>query len=560
MALALQHHRAGRLSEAEQLYHQILRLDDQHAESIHLLGMLHFQNGHLQMAEELIRRAIAINDQESLYHSNLGIVLQAANQPEQSILCYRRAVALNHNSVVAHYNLAVTLGSLGEHDEAMAEYERVLRLSPDHVDANVNLGVELFERGRISEAVAHYHHAIALRPQCAEAFCNLGNALAVQDNPNEAETCFLRAVALKWDYATAHGNLGSLLQEQNRFEEAMLHYRRYLLLKPDSADAWHSIALLQLLQGDYENGWTNYQHRWRVAGQAPAKSWPQPSWNGDSLSCGSVLLWPEQGVGDEIMFAGLIPDAIRTGNAFVLQCDSRLKPLFARSFPQVEVVASDEIPLSELSAQLPIGDLPRLFRSAPEAFAATTSPYLIPDPSVKCNFRTRYACKGMTVGLAWRTKNKISGRRRSIDLPRFAGLLRQPGISWVSLQYGDQDSLEKEIREANAPILLDRRVDQLTNLDAFAAQIAALDLVITIDNSTAHLAGALGVPVRVLLPFARDWRWLADGEHCPWYPSMRLFRQPVPGDWSSALTEVENRLARQLGADVPQKSESGSRS
>jgi ADP-heptose:LPS heptosyltransferase len=199
-------------------------------------------------------------------------------------------------------------------------------------------------------------------------------------------------------------------------------------------------------------------------------------------------------------------------------------------------------PELEIAAHLPTGSLPGLFRRSSAEFFATRSRYLVADPVVRERIRGRYADGRQLVGLAWQTNNRKTGRFRSIFLSQFAPLFAKAGIRWVSLQYGDHAELENQAKEADVPLLVDRTVDQLTNIDTFAAQIAALDLVITIDNSTAHLAGALGVPVWVLLPFAPDWRWLLEREDSPWYPSMRLFRQPKPGDWQSVMERVGSAL------------------
>jgi hypothetical protein len=275
------------------------------------------------------------------------------------------------------------------------------------------------------------------------------------------------------------------------------------------------------------------------------RAYPQPAWTGEKLASGSLLLWGEQGVGDEIMFAGLVPDALRTGNHCILDCEPRLNPLFTRSFPGVQVVSGcgpGLRPELEIAAQLPTGSLPGLFRKSSAEFAATKSPYLVADPAEREQFRGRYADGRRLIGLAWQTNNRKTARFRSISLSRFAPLFALPDTRWVSLQYGRHGKLENQIQAASAPLLFDHTVDQLKNIDAFAAQVAALDLVITIDNSTAHLAGALGVPVWVMLPFAPDWRWLLEREDSPWYPAVRLFRQPQPGDWQSVIEKVESAL------------------
>jgi Tfp pilus assembly protein PilF len=448
LGIALRQHQAGRFSEAEQIYRQILAIDANHADSLHLLGMIEFQVGNHAAAVRMISQAIAINKTQAAYHSNLGTVLQS--------------------------------------------------------------------QGRLDEAASCYEHALILQPNSPEIHTNLGNIFHAQDKLDEAIAAHQRALALNSDLPEPHYNLG----------------------------------LAQLLKGDFKSGWPNLEWRWQTKDhQTPMRDYARPLWTGEKIDSGRVLIWGEQGVGDEIMFAGLIPDAIRTGNRFVLDCDSRLQPLFARSFSGVEVVGRHHFendlkdPESDLAAHLPSGSLRGLFRTSSDAFAATTSPYLLADPAVRDQFRARYADGRCLVGLAWYTRNQQTGHDRSIDLSLLAPLFELKNIQWVSLQYGDHDDLENQANAANAPVFVDRSVDQLADIDIFAAQIAALDMVITIDNSTAHLAGALGVPVWVLLPFARDWRWLQVREDSPWYPSMRLFRQPQRGDWQSVIQKLGSALS-----------------
>jgi|HubBroStandDraft_1064217.scaffolds.fasta_scaffold00349_18 Flp pilus assembly protein TadD len=445
---ALQHHRAGQLAEAERIYRQILAIDAEHADSLHLLGMIAYHAGRQQDAVEMIRRAIVVHDQGASYHSNLGIVLQA--------------------------------------------------------------------QGKLDEAATCYARALALRPGSAEI----------------------------------HTNLGNILQAQGKLDEAITCHERALTLNPALTEARYNLGLAQLLQGSFTPGWRNFEGRWFSKDFAtPMRAYPQPLWTGEKLASGRLLIWGEQGIGDEIMFAGLVPDVIRSGNRCLLDCDPRLKPLFSRSFPDIEVssvlsskIDSENHPELDIAAHLPSGSLPTLFRANQADFAATTSPYLIADPVERERFRARYADGRQLVGLAWYTRNRNKGPDRSIDLSLLASLFARPDIRWVSLQYGDHDELEGQAAAAGAPVLIDRAVDQFSDIDAFAAQVAALDMVVTIDNSTAHLAGALGVPTIVLLPFVSDWRWLQNREDSPWYPTLRLFRQPKRGDWESVVRKVQSAL------------------
>jgi len=550
LRIALALHQAGRRSEAERIYRRILAMDAHHADSLHLLGMIEYEAGRLEAAIGLIRRAIKYDPKEPAYHSNLGTVYHALGRLEEATEHYKQAVALQPNLAQAHYNLGNAFHTQERLSEAAACYERALAFKPDLAEAHYNLGNVLQAQGKLVEAVKCYEFALAIKPAKHEALHNLGNALQSQEKLEDARQCYERALAIAPGNAQAHYSLAALEHSQGAVDEALAGYHKALGLQPDLADAAFAEGLAYLLKGEFGTAWSKYEWRWRTKEHTPPmRSYSQPLWRGEKLTAGRLLIWGEQGIGDEIMFAGLIPQVLRTGNSCLLDCDVRLKPLFERSFPGMEVVSSRALgddpgqnPDMHVAAHLPSGSLPGLFRRDLRAFGSAQSPYLVADSSARERFRADYADGRRLVGVAWYTNNKKTGRMRSIDLAMLAPLLARTNIRWISLQYGDHDSLESDATAAGAPLLIDRRVNQLLNLDLFAAQIAAMDLVITIDNSTAHLAGALGIPTWVLLPFASDWRWLRDREDSPWYPTVHLLRQPSGGDWQSVLQSVERKL------------------
>lgn len=444
-------------------------------------------------------------------------------------------------------NDALSLHQAGRLDEAAQIYRQILAIDPDHADCLHLLGMVAFQLEQHEAAAELIRKAIAIHKTAASYHSNLGNVLQAQGKLDEAGASYRRALELRPDLAEVHLNLGHILKAQGEVDSALASYRRALALKPGMAEARVAESMTLLLQGDFAAGWLNFDCRWQTQDyDTPSRIYPQPLWTGERLQSGQLLIWGEQGVGDEIMFAGLVPDAIRSGNRCVLDCDARLRPLFARSFPGVDVISGyDPGRNSELdiAAHLPSASLPGLFRRSRESFAATTSPYLVADTVKRGRFRAEYQGGRKLVGLAWHTRNKKSGHSRSIDLSSFAPLFSLPHIRWISLQYGDHDALQGQATAATAPLLIDRAVDQLSDMDTFSAQVAAMDLVVTIDNSTAHLAAALGVPTWILLPFAPDWRWMLDRVDSPWYPTMRLFRQPRLGDWHSVLRQVGAALA-----------------
>ena len=537
----------GNLKEALEYYMRAVNLEPDFAEAYsNLASILHAQ-GNLDAAVTHYERALALKPNLPALHFNLGNVLQHQGKPDEAVAHYLRALALKADYAEAWCNMGNICRSQDKLEEAAACYEHALALKPDLAEAHGNLGTTLQSQGKLEAAVAHHERALALRPNLPDSHYNLGNAVQDQGDLDAAAACYERALALQPDFAKALHNLGCVRHAQGDIAGALALYRRAQALQPDFPQARFSESLAQLTLGDFAGGWRNYEARRQTKEHATRmRSYPQPLWTGEKLNSGRVLIWNEQGIGDEIMFAGLLPDVLRTGNGSLVDCDARLKPLFARSFPTIEVISSSgpSHPLqSDFTAHLPSGCLPGLFRTTQAAFGATTSPYLAADPAEREKLRQRYCDGRRVVGLAWYTKNRKTGRSRSIDLSLFAPLFaRSSDIQWVSLQYGDHAELENQAAASGAPILVDCAINQLSDLDLFAAQVAAMDLVVTIDNSTAHLAGALGVATWVLLPFAADWRWLEAREDSPWYPTLRLFRQPKLGDWQPVIQKVLEAL------------------
>jgi tetratricopeptide (TPR) repeat protein len=540
----------GRHEPAEARFRRALALRPDLAEAHVNLGNILQAQGKLDEALASHERALALKPEMAEACFNQGNALQAQGRLEEAVASYRRALALKPESPELHGNLGNALLALGDFDEAEACYARALALKPDYAEACYNQGNLRQAQNKLDKAAACYQRALELKPQLPEAHYNLGNTLHTLDRLDEAEACFERALAIRPEYAEAHYNLGCVLEEQGRLDEALAAMARALAIKPDYPQAGFGLALAQLRSGDFAAGWRNYESRWQSPDHdTPWREYPQPLWRGEKLASGRLLLWGEQGVGDEIQFAGLIPEAIRAGNPITLDCDARLKPLFARSFPEIEVVSGCGPGQSQgIAMQLPTGSLPELYRRSEADFAATVSPYLKADPVERVNFRAGYDDGRRLVGLAWQTRNQLTGRRRSVALNAFAPLFALPGLRWVSLQYGDFNALAEQATAATAPLLIDRSVDQFASIDRFAAQLAAMDQVITIDNSTAHLAAALGRPVWLLTPFASDWRWLQDRSDSPWYPTLRIFRQPRAGDWESVIESVRDELNENLNS------------
>jgi hypothetical protein len=350
---------------------------------------------------------------------------------------------------------------------------------------------------------------------------------------------------LKPDYAVAYNNLGLTQVEYGDREAAARSYEEALRLKPDYADAHLNRALLWLLLGDFERGWPEYEWRWRCRG-FPKPAFRQPAWDGSPLQGRTILLHAEQTLGDTLQFIRYAPLVRQRGGKGLLVVPPPLLSLLARC-PGVDGLAAQGSPLPDFDIHAPLLSLPGLFRTTLATIPAEV-PYLAADPQLVERWRREEdrLTGAFRVGLVWQGPSKHQwDRQRSLPLERFEPLARLPGVRLFRLQPGPGAEQLRSIGERFPVIDLGSRLDP-ASFEDMAAVMASLDLIISVDSDLAHLAGALGRPVWLLLPFAPDWRWLLGREDSPWYPTMRLFRQKEPGNWDGVVDAVVGDLANQF--------------
>jgi tetratricopeptide (TPR) repeat protein len=569
---ALAHHGAGRLDAADAAAREAIAHHPLHAGAHHLLGIIAIQRGDHQKAVELLHQSIGLDPTAEQAHNNLGIalaglgrldeaiasmrkatelspgfavadynlgsVLQRANRLEEAGDSLRRAIATKPDYFEAHFHLGSALSQQKQFDAAVASYRRAVELRPDLPPTHFALASALKALERNGEAVAGYRRALELKPDWAEAHNSLGNALTAQSRDDEAIECFERALALKPDYADAHNNLGVALQKQNRIAGALLSYHRCELLRPDHADLHLNMALAYLVAGDFTNGWREYE--WRYQSKArPARKLPQPLWTGEDLAGKTILLHYEQGFGDTLQFMRYAPLVAARGARVVLEVQPALARLAATLNGAAQVVAAGEA-LPAVDFQCPLLSLPERFGTDLASIPANL-PYLTPEATAVARWRGEIGdAPALKVGLVWAGNAKHQNEsQRSLELERLMPLFELPRTSWFSLQVGERAGDLARLPAGNI-VDLSRG---LTDFAETAAAIANLDLVVAVDTSVVHLAGALGRPVWAMLAFAPDWRWLLGREDSPWYPSVRLFRQARPGDWDSVIARVREALA-----------------
>lgn len=462
---------------------------------------------------------------------------------EEAAECYRAALRSAPDDFDALNNLGAALADLGRLGEAVACYEQAIRIKPALPEAHYNLGNLFRLAGQAEHAVACYARALRLRPEFAEGHNNLGIVLRRLGRFSEAMTSLRRALELRPGYPAALVNLGLALADTGRFAEALIHYEEVLARDPAHADAHHNRALAWLTLGEWERGWPEYHWRWRTA-EFRQPPYPQPVWDGSPLAGRTILLYTEQGSGDILQSVRFASAVKARGGTVVLAAPERLHPLLATA-PGVDRLVPRDDPQ-------PAGDVQHALMSLPARLGTTVNttpaevPYLHADPARRERWGAELrAIEGLKVGIAWRgSPNMLPyDLRRSIPLEQFEPLARVDGVRLVSLQVG-AGAEELGSLGGRFPVLdLAARFDESAGafLDT-AAVIEHLDLVVTCDTAIAHLAGTLGVPTWVALPSVPDWRWLLDGETTPWYPTVRLFRQPGADAWLDVFARMTAAL------------------
>lgn len=492
---AVQHHQAGQLFEAEQLYEAVLDDYPQQANVLYLLGLIHHQRGNLKAAVQWYLRAIAAQPDYADAHNNLGVLLVQQGNLQEAIRHYRAALQSQPNNPRARANLGVLLHQLGQFDEAIAHYQTALQLDPHFAAAHSNLGHALKELGQLDVAIAHYQQAQQLMPTNPDAYRDLGDAL----------------------------------QEQGQIQAALEIYNRAIAFAPNHFEVNGSRIRALLVSGNLQAGFAEYD-RWRLATAPQPRLFAQPLWDGSWLNGCPILLYAEAGAGygDSLQFIRYAPLVAASGGRIVVECPLALVRLF-QTMPTLEQVIAHGEPLPAVAVQASLLSLPRILGTTLETIPNRV-PYLTagePPAQRLTNWRPQ-------VGIVWGgNPEHLNDRERSCPFQALKPILQVPQVAFYSLQMGPHRA-EWCLEECPMQDLSDRLADFADT----AAVIEQLDLVITVDTAVAHLAGAMGKPVWILLAFAADWRWLMHRVDSPWYPTARLFRQPRRRDWASVCQQV----------------------
>jgi Flp pilus assembly protein TadD len=511
LAVAFQHHQQGNFSHAEHLYRRILVAEPNHAVALHFLGALTHQTGRHTQAAAYLRRAVELQPGDAAIHSNLGLVYKALGRLDEAVASYRQALKLRPVFPEAFNNLGIALADQRKFEDAVVHYREALRLRPDYGDAHYNLGMVLADGGRLDEAVACQREALRWRPTDPDVHLALGVALA----------------------------------NQGRYQEAIATYHEALRLRPGDPEVHFNLAQQWLLEGHFDKGWPAYEWRWQTRRFA-RRAFSQPRWDGSDLASRTILLHAEQGLGDTLQFLRYVPLVNQRGGRVVVECPPGLLSL-ARTMPAIDHLVAAGSPLPPFDVQAGLLSLPGIFGTSLETVPADV-PYLEVAPRLVERWQHEMTGlpPGFRVGIVWQGNPLHRGDwKRSVAIRQFEPVARLAGVCMISMQVGAGVE-QLDTVAGDWPITdLGRRFDA-SSFDDAAAALHNLDLLVTVDTAIAHLAGALAVPVWVLLPFTPDWRWLLNRDDSPWYPTMRLFRQKRLGDWREVFERLEAELQRRV--------------
>jgi len=536
----------GRLEESEAAYRAALDLAPGVAQTHYGLGLLLSERLRPKDALEAFLRAVAIDPGFAMAHSHAGNALAALDRIDDAFAAHQIAIDLAPGEAGVHHNLGLTLSRVALYEEAIAKQQRAIALDPDFAEAYANMAGCQAELHRTDEAMASSHKAIALKPALAVGYAGLGNALLEQDRLEEAKDAYREALRLNPRLPQGHTNLGLALFRQGRLDEAEAAYRQAVALREDAWEAHHNLGIVLLERGALREGWAQFEWRLRALDQQ-RREWgfTAPAWTGEDPAGKTILLYAEQGLGDMIQCARFVPQVAALGARVALQAPAPLKRLFA-SLEGVAEFIDEGAPQPPANLRAPLFSLPHLLGVTLETLPGPM-PYLAAEPDLVSLWKARLQAvapgPGPRIGVVWsgNVTAKVD-RGRSIPLRAFEPLARAAGAPLISLQKGfglDQlDDLPAGLDVATLGAAYDAG-----DFADTAAVIMNLDLVVTCDTAVAHLAGALGRPAWLALNARSEWRWLYDRTDSPWYPSLRLYRQPSPGDWRGALAA--------MAADLP---------
>jgi tetratricopeptide (TPR) repeat protein len=518
---ALRLDEVGRYAEARKICQQILKQSAGHAEVHHLLGVIAMHENRTDDAIPHLKQTLKLKPDlaEAVFH--LSLIYRQKGRWHELLSTLETLHALQKDRANTLIDMGYAHEMLGDQDSALQKYRRAIEIDARAAVAHSNLAALFIRRGALADAERHLTAALDVTPEAPLTLMNL---------------------AMLHDMA-------------DRRSDVIATYDRVLQLYPDQVHARFQRSLALMAQGRLAEGWAAYPCRFnRPETRTLHAAFALPFWRGEPLEGRRLLIWTEQGPGDEILLASMIPDVLARGPALTIVCSPRLVPLLQRSFSACSVVSQERLKAVDAKAfdyQASFSELGLHLRPDFASFPHRPS-YLAADAALTQKLRATYqgGSNAKLVGIAWHSANPTAEAQKSVALDAWAPILALPGVKYVNLQYGEHRKDAKTVRDAGGgEIIGDKTIDPLKDIDGFAAQVAAMDHVVSVSNTTVHVAGALGVPTSTMIPaaFGRIWYWFLDRSDSPWYPAMTLFRQKTPDDWTTTCADVAHDLRRKLG-------------
>jgi tetratricopeptide (TPR) repeat protein len=532
---------SGNFKKAELIFEEILKAEPNHEASIVYLAEINYRKRNLDRAIELLYKLIDINPTLPEVYNNLGVILKEKGRIEEAISCYIKAIHYGPDMSDSYYNLGIVLQEKGEFDSAIMCFKKAIELNPEMADYHINLAISLQKVKRYDDAMVSYEKAIELNPVNADYYYNLGTLYHEMEKIDEALSFYKKALELNSMHKDAYVNAGLAYAEKGMPEMAISYYDMAISLEPQFADAHWNKALSLLLLGRYEEGWREYEWRTKASEIITVKrNFPKPLWDGTKSYGTSILLYAEQGLGDTIQFIRYVPLIAEKGFNIIVEVQEEVKNI-SRYVDGVKHVISirDEYP--DFDAYYPLLSLPFLLNTTIDTIPLKIPYIKIGDDLIE-KWRDKLGEHGkrLKVGLVWSGNTMFKkAHLKRCPIEKLLPLFENEDILFYSLQKYSQKDYK----------ILDniRLIDYMNEVEDFvdtAGIIMNLDLVISIDTAVAHLSGAMGKPVWVLIPYVPDWRWLLDREDSPWYPTMRLFRQSKPMVWDDVILKIKDELRR----------------
>jgi tetratricopeptide (TPR) repeat protein len=531
---------------AQRCYRQLLQKDPLHPKAAFGLGTLCLQRNEIDGALKWLLRARDVKPDWGLLQNNLGKAFLLKNDRKQALECFQKALQEAPDQAEVWFNLAEIYAKAGQPELAVSHYRKAIQLDPAMTAAYNNMGNVLRQSQRYDEAIAAFQNVLALAPELAQGHYNLGGVYRQVENYEKAVGHLSTAIQLKPDYADAWNNLGLTCKNMGDLNRAIMYFNRALQIEPQLAVARWNRSFVHFLTGNWLEGWHDFEARFDV----PHWRTIYPHridgrlWDGTPIPNKTLLVHDEQGLGDTIQFARLLPWAGQRCEQLILETREELIPLLQDNpvIDRIVVRSKTHSPATPFDCYIPLMSLARLARMTPQKTAGSP-PYITADKAKLDCWQHRLETSGPKIGLVWAGRPQHGNdTNRSCRLTQFTPLFRNTDIQFIGLQKGPATAQAESAQWSN----FDNIGPHLDDFGDTAAVLSQLDLLISVDTAVAHLAGAMGRPVWVLIPFIPDWRWGMRGHTTPWYPTMQLFRQPRPKDWVPVIDRINRQLKKML--------------